>query len=815
MSNRLTEGFCGLQRRGAAMLAVLVAMLISLPAWPAIDLGNAEIIRLDNGMTVMLLEDRNFPVASVQMLYRVGARNEQIGKTGLAHFLEHMAFRSSAHFPDTGVVSSIYAVGGEWHGYTWIDQTTYFATVPSEHLDLLLRIEADRMSRLDLAKESMEAERGAVLAELNMYRNYPTAVLLDGLLLTSFLTHPYRNNTIGWPADIERLRHEDVVDFYERHYHAGNAVLAIVGDFDADEVRARIVELFGPLEGRSPSTWPDDSEIEQDGLRRIRVHGSLGEKRMMIAYRAPSASHADFAAFLLLQEWLATGSGVNFLQNDWGTPVAGDAPLAAARGDVTTWFPPSEDDYVFVVGGVPAEDVSESEFEASIEDAVARARRSAPDEATLERLVAEVRDALAFDVQTTEDAAHQLAYFEGLDAFDTLLELPARLDTVTADDLRRVAAEWLPPGKRTIAWYEPVGAAQAVPAAARSPDVAVESRPPQPVDRVPVPPAGLHVLEGGIPVLLRNSDASPTLHLAIALPGTAYSGAAAGEPVDGYSAIEVSAPADELSQAIADARSALSAVETGEAGTAVSDDPETRLGEIFAQRVNASAAGPTGIAAIALSGDVATGAALHAIAAAFGELAPAAPAPRDVTGIEPGELIVNIGKPVAQSQLGYIVDAPGPRDRAHLAWRLLLYILSHDYEGRFGKEAISNRGLAYYVDSRYRSDGANGWVTLSVGVDAAKLDPLKALLAEELSRLEKDPPTAEEIDEAKAYLLGRAVSAAQGNSEITRSLLTDWLWYGEVRSPAELEAALADIGRESVLEAIPAFTDGLTIVVQE
>lgn len=798
----------------AAVVASVLCLLVPA-AEAAIDLANAEISRLDNGLTVILLEDRNFPVASVQMLYRVGARNEQIGKTGLAHFLEHMAFRSSEHFPETDVVSSIYAVGGEWHGYTWIDQTTYFSTVPREHLDLLLRIEADRMSRLDLAPEWMEAERGAVLAELNMYQNYPTAVLLDGLLLTSFLTHPYRNNTIGWPADIERLRHEDVVDFYERHYHAGNAVLAVVGDFDADDVRARIAELFGPLEGGSPSTWPEDSEIEQDGLRRIRVHGSLGEKRIMIAYRAPSASHPDFAAFLLLQEWLATGSGVNFLQNDWGTPVAGDALLADARGDVTTWFPPSADDYVFVVGGVPAEDVSEAEFEASIEEGIARARRSVPDEATLERIVAEVREALTFDVVTTEDAAHQLAYFEGLDAIDTLLELPARIDTVTAEDLRRVAADWLAPDGRTIAWYEPVDAQQPVQAAARPPEIVVEPRGPQPVDRVPVPAAEVHVLEGGIPVLLRQSDASPTLHLAFAVPGTAYSGAAAGEPIDGYSAIEVTAPANALRQAIAEARAALAAVETAEPASAASDDPETRIGEIFAAYVNASPAGAPGIAAIALSGDVAADTALQAIATEFGELAPTAPGPRQVTGIEPGELVMNIGKPVAQAQLGYIVDAPGPRDPAHLAWRLLLYILSHDYEGRFGKEAISNRGLAYYVDSRYRSDGANGWITLSVGVDTAKLDPLKALLAEELERLEKDPPTSEEIDEAKAHLVGRAVSAAQSNDEITDSLLTDWLWFGELRSSAELEVALAGTDREHVLAAIPAFRRGLTIVVRQ
>ena len=212
-------------------LLVLLATVSARDA--AIDLRNASVERLDNGLTVILLEDRRFPVASVQMLYRVGARDEVTGKTGLAHFLEHMAFRDSENFPGTDLVGRIYAEGGEWHGYTWIDQTTYFETVPKEDLDLLLRIEADRMSVLLLRADDMEAERGSVLAEMHMYENDPGTRLIDAVNFAVFLGHPYRNNTIGWESDIEKLEHSDVVEFYEEHYHPANAVIAVVGDFDA------------------------------------------------------------------------------------------------------------------------------------------------------------------------------------------------------------------------------------------------------------------------------------------------------------------------------------------------------------------------------------------------------------------------------------------------------------------------------------------------------------------------------------------------------------------------------------------------------
>ncbi|HEX7718749.1 MAG TPA: pitrilysin family protein, partial [Woeseiaceae bacterium] len=256
-------------RKFTNIVLVTAALILGGPALADIDLRNAEVSRLDNGLTVILLEDRNFPVVSTQMLYRIGARNESYGQTGIAHFLEHMAFRASENFPDTGLVSSIYAVGGEWHGYTWTDQTTYFSTVPKEHLDLLLRIEADRMTRVAIPRDVMEAERGAVLAEMHMYENYPTSMLIDAIMFTSFFGHPYRNNTIGWDSDIEGLRHEEVVAFYEQHYQPANAVLAVVGDIDKEQVRARIEELFSAIPGRAATPLPRTVEPVQAGERRV------------------------------------------------------------------------------------------------------------------------------------------------------------------------------------------------------------------------------------------------------------------------------------------------------------------------------------------------------------------------------------------------------------------------------------------------------------------------------------------------------------------------------------------------------------------
>ncbi len=295
------------QRTGRAWL-LFAALFAAGTAQAGLDLRNATVAELGNGMVVILLEDRNFPVASVQMLYRVGARNETAGETGLAHFLEHMAFRASENFPDTALVSSIYASGGEWHGYTWLDQTTYFATVPKEQLDLLLQIEADRMRRLELAAADMDAERGAVLAEMHMYENSPTSMLLDAVMFAAFQAHPYRNNTIGWESDIENLPHAAVVDFYEQHYHPANAVLAVVGDFDSEAVLARIDELFGCVPAQAGNAAaahdraPAARRAPRNAVRRRRhppVHDRLpravGEQRGLPGVRrAAAAARCEF-----------------------------------------------------------------------------------------------------------------------------------------------------------------------------------------------------------------------------------------------------------------------------------------------------------------------------------------------------------------------------------------------------------------------------------------------------------------------------------------------------------------------------------------
>jgi predicted Zn-dependent peptidase len=197
----------------------------------------------------------------------------------------------------------------------------------------------------------------------------------------------------------------------------------------------------------------------------------------------------------------------------------------------------------------------------------------------------------------------------------------------------------------------------------------------------------------------------------------------------------------------------------------------------------------------------------------FGDLIPVdAELPVPTSG--PREMTIELAVPRAQAQLGYVVIAPPPSDPDWYAWRMLLWVLSHGYEGRLGVEAISRRGLVYYIDSEYVSDGANGRVSLAIGVDSDKLGAMRELLAETLQGLAESPPSEAELAEAKAALIGRRISAAQSNEEVSAELVEEWVGRRRLLSDEGFAAAVNSVSRQDLARVIPAFGAGTTIVVK-
>lgn len=786
-----------------------VALVLFPGGGSAIDLTNVRVSRLDNGLTLLILEEHALPVVSVQMAYKTGGRDDPEGRMGLAHFFEHMAFRSSKNFPGTRLAGDIYAAGGEWHGYTWIDTITFFATAPKDDLDLLLRIEADRLGRLTLDPEDVDAETGAVIAEMNGYANDSSTILFDATLAAAFQVHPYRKNTIGFKADVEAITHEDIVEFYNKRIGPKTAVLAIAGDVDADAVEARVKKLFGKFKKDAQPQLPPLSEPDCQGEKRVRLEGDVAKKLFRIAYPAPAASSADYPAFLVLQALAGASSGVSFLQNDWGTPVSETSALAGAADDVRTWFISTAQPYVFLIAGAARKNADETRLETAVQDALNGLAAAPVSADRLAAAKAEVKRELIFDLKTTEDAAHQLAYFEAIGALDQLLTLDESIGAVTAADVRRVAQTYLDADRRTVGWFVPDedGAPQSIASAET-----LRPAPPRRGAPDDHQSADARFGETENALVIVASSLSPTVALKAVLPGVYDCGlCAANDPAPGMTSVTATGLLPELDKIMHEVEEAIAGAKPVATATPNSSDPYTRLDEVFTARFVATAPRETPQPAfMAVAGPVDAADFRPAVETVFGPMAEAAP--HAALAPSQGDLRIHVPEDKAQTALGYMVEAPALDSKEALAWRLALYMFSHGYGGRLGEEAISNRGLAYYVSADYRGGKGSGLITLNIGVDPDKQPALLETLKAELARFVAEPPDEAEFAEAKRNLIGRKISAAQSNVEIVDALASDWAGPG-LTTIEGFRAAVNAASLADVRAVLPRFADGDFVVI--
>jgi len=195
---------------------------------------------LKNGLRVFLKEIHTTPIVSQWIWYRVGSRNEKPGIQGISHWVEHLQFKGTAKYPIDELDHTISRVGGVWNAMTHLDWTTYYETLPSQKLDLALELEADRMQNSLYDKDEINAERTVVISELEGNENEPLFHLNSAIQKAAFHVYPYDHDVIGTLEDLQSITRDQLFDYYREHYQPGNAVLAIAGDFDIDDVRIKI-----------------------------------------------------------------------------------------------------------------------------------------------------------------------------------------------------------------------------------------------------------------------------------------------------------------------------------------------------------------------------------------------------------------------------------------------------------------------------------------------------------------------------------------------------------------------------------------------
>jgi zinc protease len=406
---------------------------------------------LSNGMKVLLVEMPKAPVATVQVWYKVGSRNEVMGRAGLSHMLEHMMFKGTAKYPKGSFSRLIRKNGGMDNAFTSQDFTAYFENLAADRVQLALEMEADRMQGLILDQNELKTEREVVKEERRLRtEDDPQGALVEALFAQAYLSHPYHWPVIGWFGDLDAMTLDDLQRHYDTYYSPNNATLIVVGDIKAEQLLPTIKHLFEPIP-RGPEPKPVATmEAEQKGERRFLLKREAQVPFVMMGYRVPNYTSEDSYALDVLESILSHGKSSRLYQSlvyDQKLSLAVGAEYGLMQTDPGLFY-----FYALVSPGQKVEVVEEA-----LHKEIKRLQSEAPTEQELQRAKNQVEAARIFEQDSNFRHAMLLGQAESVGAgwrkVDQFLE---RIRAVTAKDVQRVAGQYLLEDSRTVGSLIPV-----------------------------------------------------------------------------------------------------------------------------------------------------------------------------------------------------------------------------------------------------------------------------------------------------------------------------------------------------------------------
>ncbi len=440
----------------------LIAALL-LPAGPAAAAEGVSRFVLPNGLEGVVIEDHRAPVVTQMLWYKVGAADDPAGQSGLAHFLEHLMFKGTVSDPDLDFSRVVTANGGEDNAFTTLDSTAYFQQIARDRLDLVMGMEAGRMTGLALEEGEVLTERDVVLSERReRVEGSPSGPLRERLAAALYLNHPYGRPVIGWGQEIAAMDREAALAFYRAHYTPDNAVLVVAGDVTPATGEAMALRHFGAIPAAGIAERRRPQEPPPLAPRRLTLTDARAAQPYMVrSYLAPArrpGDQDDAAALTLLAGLLGSGITSEFAQ------ALQIGPQATALGADAGYDATSLDPGSFSVSLVPRDGVTPEAAEAALDAVLARVIAQGPDPAALARLKARVR---ARDIAALDDPFSRADDVgSALTAGLTLADVeawPARLQAVTAAEITAVAAKVLRPEASVTAWLLPAAGAGAAP----------------------------------------------------------------------------------------------------------------------------------------------------------------------------------------------------------------------------------------------------------------------------------------------------------------------------------------------------------------
>jgi len=409
-----------------------------------------EKLTLENGLTVLLAPVHDAPVVATLLLYRAGSACEPPGRSGVAHVAEHMMFQGTHAYPEGAIDEITGRVGGSNNAVTTADHASYHFVVPSDHWRAPLEIEADRMRNCTLEPARFATEKRIVLEERGMVDDDPEAIVDEAIDLLAIDGHPYRRPVVGLREDLERLTLDDLRSFYDRFYQPANAVLAVVGDFDAPDARAAVGSLFGPIEPRAvdlprPASWPAVT-----AARNRVIEGEHGTPEIVLAFRIPPALHADTAALEALSSLLGEGRGSRLHDR-----LVREDDLAT---DVTSYQLLVRDPSLHYIAASLHEGVDPAVAERAVVEVLADLATSQPDDEETERAVGlTLLDTLA-GRESYLGLAAWLGLWESLGGWERAYAFEESIRRLRCGDLGAAARTYLAPERRSSVWLVPTPA---------------------------------------------------------------------------------------------------------------------------------------------------------------------------------------------------------------------------------------------------------------------------------------------------------------------------------------------------------------------
>jgi zinc protease len=419
--------------------------ITSALSWGLTQASDVKSFTLKNGMQVFVLEDNSIPNANMYLFWKVGSRNEYPGITGLSHFFEHMMFNGAKKYGFKQFDRAMEAAGGANNAYTTENSTVYTDWFPAESLELMFDLEADRISNLSFDPEVVESERGVVTSERSTgLENSNYRALSEEVKGAAFRAHPYSWPVIGHASDIAAWTMEDLQQYHKTYYAPNNAIVVVTGAVKLAEVKRLAMQYFEPIPAQTPPKEVRTVEPEQKGERRVYLSKeSVSTPNVLFAYHVPESKNPDYYALIMLSDILSAGNSSRLKKS-----LMFDKQLAT---QLFSYIPDSIDPNLFYIYAVAAADVAEDKLEQGVIEQVNLIMQEGVTEEELQkvknrRLVDFYRDMATINGKANNIGTYQLFFGD----YKLLFDAPQKFSQVTAEDIKRVASQYLRKANRTV-----------------------------------------------------------------------------------------------------------------------------------------------------------------------------------------------------------------------------------------------------------------------------------------------------------------------------------------------------------------------------